>query len=136
MPISCQQDLLIRKSRQTGRAAVALDLQPFTLLPPPQVFLAKNLHNSSCTNRVKARFVGWTYGMLHNERCPPMSARVPHAHSSWWDMPTRASGYPLPVRVGQAHRIRWQEYPFKNATRTNQATARFVRRAYEALCNE
>ena len=100
-PISCQQDLLIRKSRQTGRAAVALDLQPFTLLLPPQVFLAENLHNSSCTNRGFARFVGRIYGMLLNERCLSMSVRpcapctlalVGHAHPSEWLSFARSGG--------------------------------------------
>ena len=45
-----------------------LDLQPFTLLPPPQVFLAENLHNPSSKNRAFARFLGRTYEALHNER--------------------------------------------------------------------
>ena len=57
-----------------------------------------------------ARFVGRTYEVLHDERCLTMSVRVAQAHSPWWDIPTRTSGYPSPVRVRLADRIRRQEY--------------------------
>ena len=58
-----------------------LDLQPFTLLPPPQVFLAENLHNPSSKNRAFARFLERTYEKLHDERSVTRSVRLP------WTLP-------------------------------------------------
>ena len=70
-------------------------------------------------NRALARFLGRTYGTLHDERNLAMSVRpcvnatavrVAQAHLPWWDIPTRTSGYPSPVRVKLADCIRQQEY--------------------------
>ena len=72
-----------------------LDLQPFTLLPPPQVFLAENLHNPSSKNRAFARFLGRTYEKLNDERSVTMSVRLPWTHPLFPDC-QRGSPFGIP----------------------------------------
>ena len=53
------------------------------LSPPPQVFLAENLHPPSWTNRAEARFVGRIYRKLYNEQSIDISALPPSPQNSF-----------------------------------------------------